>query len=128
MRLDGIIWSQSKFKSVPGFLSVEGEFLIFTKYREGYEDPHKVLYTKQELKTNRFLDSIMGKLRPEKELFRVNKSEIVDLDITKMDPIKTGGKTYYTVYATFKFNNVDYALTHSPKTQEETDKLAVMFK
>ena len=123
MRLDGIFWQKSKMQSIHGFLSVEGSSLIFTKYRDGYSDPSKVLFTKQELKTNRMLDSIIGKLKPEKELFRINKSDIMDLNVMKMEPVKTGGKTYYSVYATFKANGTDYALTHSSNSAEETDKL-----
>ena len=128
MRLDGIIWQKSKIKSVPGFLSDEGDFLIFTKYRDGYEDPSKVLFKKQELKTNRMIDKFVGKLKPEEELFRVNKNEITDLNVMKMDPTTVGGKTYYSVYATFKSNGEDYALTHTPNSAEETDKLGAMFQ
>ena len=128
MRLDGVIWQKSKIKSISGFLSVEGDNILFTKYRDGYNDPTKVLYTKDELKMNRLFDKIIGKLKPEKELFRVKKEELKELNITKMDPMSVGGKTYYTVYATFNALGESYSLTHSPKSQDETDKLGEIFK
>jgi len=128
MRLDGVIWQKSKIKSISGFLSVEGDFLIFTKYRDGYEDHSKVLFKKQELKTNRMLDKLVGKLKPEEELFRVNKNDMNDLNVMKMDPVKAGGRTYYAAYATFKSSGVDYALTYNPNTAEETEQLELILK
>ena len=128
MRIDGISWQKSKIKSIFGFLSDEGNILIFTKYRDGYEDPSKVLFKKQELKTNRMLDKLIGKIKPEEELFRVNKNDINELNVMKMDPVTTGGKTYYAVYATFKSNGVDYALTHNPNLAEDTDQLGEILK
>ena len=127
MRIDGIVWQKSKIKSISGFLSDEDGFLIYTKYQEGNQEFGKVLYTKQELKTKRLFDKIAKKMNPEEELFRVNKNDITNLNIMKMDPVKVAGKTYYSVYATFKANGTDYALTHSPNSEDETDKLSEIF-
>ena len=123
MRLDGISWQETKMKSVYGFLSTEGDTVIFTKYRDGYEDHANVLFTKQELKTNRFLDKMIGKASPEKEMFRIEKGDMTDFSVMVMDPVTAGGKTYYAAYATFKVAGKDYALTYNPNTQEETTKL-----
>jgi len=127
MRIDSVVWQKSKIKSISGFLSDEGDFLIFTKYRDGYEDHGKVLYTKAELKTARMFDKIIGKVKPEEEMFRVNKNDMTDLSITKMDPVRVGGQTYYSVYATFKANGQGYDITHTPKSMEETDQLDTIF-
>ncbi len=126
MRIDNVVWQKTKITRIEGFLSDEGDSLIFTKYKGGYKDDTKVLFTKGELKFNRFLDSTMGKLQPEKEMFRISKKAITELNIMKIDPTTTGGRTYYSVYATFKNNNVDYSLTHVSGSQEETDKLATI--
>ena len=127
MRIDGVVWQKSKIQSISGFLSDEGGALIFTKYRDGYTDHGKVLYTKQELKTNRMIDGLIGKMKPEKELFRVNKSGLSNLNIMKMEPVTINGTTYYSVYATFKADGVDYAITHSCNSAEETGQLDEIF-
>ena len=126
MRIDGIVWQKTKIKSFNGFLSDEGDILIFTKYRDGYEEHGKVLYTKQELKANRMFDKIIGKVKPEEELLRVDKKDLVDLSIMKMDPVTIAGKTYYSAYATFKVNGEEYSFTHNPGTAEETDQLGAI--
>ena len=127
MRVDGVVWQKSKISSVSGFLSNEGDFLIYTKYKKGYDENSFGLHTKQEIATNRIIDSIMGMLRPEKELFRINKKDITDLNVTKLDPVTTGGKTYYSAYATFRANGVDYSMTHASGSAEKADQLGAMF-
>ena len=123
MRLDWVFWQKNKMSNIQGFLSAEGDSLFFTEYRGGYTDSARVYYTKEEIKTNRLIDSIIGIFQPEKELFRVSKNVITDLNIVKPDPVTAGGKTYYTVFATFTADGISYTLTFSPTTEEETGKL-----
>lgn len=127
MRLDGIVWQKNKMSNISGFLTAEDGSIFFTKYRDGYEDHAKVMFTRKEAKTNRMIDKFIGKMKPEEELFRINKADVEDLAIMKMDPVTAGGRTFYSVYATFKANEVDYALTYSPNTEDETDLLSNLF-
>ncbi len=127
MRIDGIVWQKNKMSNISGFLTAEDGSIFFTKYRDGYEDHAKVMFTRKEAKTNRMIDGLIGKMKPEEELFRVNKADVADLNIMKMDPVTAGGRTFYSVYVTFKANGTDYALTHSPNSEEETDELGNLF-
>jgi len=119
--------AKSKTSSINGFLSVEDGILTHTKYKEQEENHGKVLYTKSEVKMNRFINNIIGKLKPEEEQFSAKLEEITDLNIIKYDPVVAGGNTYYTAQATFNSNGVEYSMTYAAKSAEDMDKLGEMF-
>ena len=127
-RVDNITWGKSKISNIRGFLSKDGDLLIFTKYRGGYQEHSKASHFKDEYKINRMIDQLMGMFRPEKELFNINKSNMTNLGIAKLDPVTTTGKKYYSVNATFKCEGINYTLTHTTRSSIELNQLEEILK
>jgi hypothetical protein len=119
---------KSKISNVAGFLSSEGDAVIFTKYKGGYTPSSAQLYTKQQIRMNGVQNKIMGLLQPEKELFRFNKSDVQDLQVTYTPGGEIGKyKTSPAVTAVFKVGDVPYTLVWSAKTEEETKEFGKTF-
>jgi len=126
IRIDGVSWQKSKMKHIRGFLSEEGSYIIFTKYKQGYEEHAQGYVTKKELSQRRLMNKIVGMLVPEKELWCVNKNDIADLNITEPNETEYGGIQYYSVYATFKVDGVEYVLIYGTNSLEEINLMSKM--
>lgn len=124
MRLDNVYWQKSKINNVTGFLSDAGDTVLFTKYKGSYTPTGAKLYTKEQIRTNRLLGKIKGALQPEKELFRFNKQDVQDLQMTYSPGGEMMGyKTSPTAIAQFKVAGVEYLFTYAAKTEEESREL-----
>ena len=124
IRIDGVSWQKSKMKHIRGFLSEEGGYIIFTKYKQGHDEHIQGYMTKQEFAQKRLMNKIVGVLMPEKELWRVNKNDITVLSVAEPNETEYGGIQYYSVYATFEVGGVEYMLSHGTNSSEEINQLS----
>lgn len=127
MRFDNVFWQKSKINSVEGFLHDEGDSIIFTKCKGGYKTSGARMVTKQELRAIKRQDKLLGMLQPEKELFRFNRADVQNLQMTYIPAnVVAGHQTPPSAMAVFTANGTPYTLVFSASTEEQTKEFGQM--
>ncbi len=112
-RIDSVYWKKNIISNVSGFIGIEGDSLIFTQYRGVYDANSGRMLKKGEIVMNRYLDKLKSLIQPEKQMWRITKNDIKNVELMNIDPTNVNGKTMYSSMINFNANGTKYTLTYA---------------
>lgn len=129
MRFNTVSYTKNK-RTIMGFLGVTEDIITFTKSAGKYDDGSTRSAYKQtffERLFNKGAQKVVESVDSEKELFRIERSKIKNVNIMDVKPMKVAGNITYSTGITFDVDGENYMLGTSTYSEDELKKFKDVF-
>lgn len=131
MRIENVFLSEKK-KNIRGFLGVGEEVITFTQYAGEYNDgssrsPYKKTFAERLF--NKGAQKVVESVKTEKELLRVERTQITEVTITRIPSRKVAGREVpCSTMVGFNYEGTAHMLSYSNEEEGDIEKFEQLFK